>query len=264
MIVQPPLVEAVGQRAATIRHSIGHAPEFTPERLVALGRELPPKWTMTYDAAGRALQFDQSNVLECMDTSACSLRLYHLEHLPSFAAIIRRCYDESQAHEAAAREGGSTAESSIVFIGSAGAATRLHLDHHHNLLLQISGQKVLTIAGFDEPGRQLREVHRGFAAGGACTSTPTQTDTYRMGPGDGIYLPPYTFHSAEVLDGELSVALSCAFSTPATERAFRVHRANVALRHLGLRPAPPGMSAAADARKDWLGRGLQLVRPARL
>lgn len=263
MIVQPPLLEAVGRREATIRHSLVRAAGFEPARLVALGGRLPPKWAPTYDASGQRLPFSEQDVLDRLASGACTVRLYHLELLSSFAETIQRCYDESQTTAAAAREGGVTEKSSIAFLGSAGATTKLHLDHHHNLLFQISGTKTLTVAWFDEPARQLQEVERSFAASGACTSTPTRMQTYSIGPGDGIYLPPYTFHAAEVLEGEISVALSCAFSTPATERAFRVHRTNQALSRLRLHPAPAGSSSVGDTTKDWLGRGLQRIYPVR-
>jgi hypothetical protein len=263
MIVQPPLNEALGRQEATLGHALAHFPELLPSKLLALGGELPPRWTLGYNGSGAPVTFDEREMADRLDNTACSLRLYHLELLPAFAGLIRGCYLEAGVHEAATLEGGVTAESSIAFIGSGGATTPLHLDHHHNLLLQITGTKVLTVAGFDTAERQRREVERAFTARGACSTAPAWTRTYRLGPGDGVYVPPYTFHSAKVLEGETSVALSCAFSTLATERAFRVHRVNLALTRLRLRPAPAGASATRDATKDWLGRGLQRVRPAR-
>lgn len=260
MILQPPLRDAIGQREATIRHDLTGEGQLAPTNLIELGTRLPPSWVLAYDESGRRVGAAQHPELERLTTGGRSFRICHVELVPSFRAVIQRCYDGAATRDAARPEGGVTAESSIVFVGSPGAITPIHLDHHHNLLLQVRGNKRLTIARFDEPRRQQREVERAFGAMGACVGTPTSINSYLLEPGDGVYLPAYTFHSAEVLDGEVSVALSCAFSTPATERAYRMHRGHRALRRLRLHPRPTGVSPAADTITEWLGRGLERIR----
>ena len=47
---------------------------------------------------------------------------------------------------------------------------------------------------------------------------PEDTVTFRLGPGDGLYIPPFAFHW--VRGGpETSIAISCGFRTRTTEQA---------------------------------------------
>ena len=80
---------------------------------------------------------------------------------------------------------------------------------------------------------------------------PPQVTIFRMGPGDGIYIPPYAFHW--VLGGpDVSVALSCGFRSPSSERAEMVHTFNVKLRKVGMSPSLPGRFETTDRAKAGL------------
>ena len=71
------------------------------------------------------------------------------------------------------------------------------------------------------------------------------------GTGDALYIPPYAFHWAEG-SSDVTVTLSCAFSTPETERTELVHACNVRLRRLRLPAGPPGRSRHRDRAKAAL------------
>jgi hypothetical protein len=71
---------------------------------------------------------------------------------------------------------------------------------------------------------------------------------FELGPGDGLYLPPYTVHWVRC-GPEASTALSASFSTIDSDRAELVHLANRHLRRLHVRPRGPGVSPVADRAK---------------
>jgi hypothetical protein len=116
-------------------------------------------------------------------------------------------------------------------------------------LLQLEGTKEITVATHDDPVDDQRVIeaarrwpHNNLA------ELPARTRTYALGPGDGLYIPPYAFHWVHG-GSDVSVALSYGFATPGSLRAPNVYWCNANLRRLGLRPKPPGTSERRDQAK---------------
>ena len=148
-----------------------------------------------------------------------------------------------------------------MFVGSPWSVVPAHVDRHHNVLLQVAGTKELTVGWFDDPAEHAEALEARFTDRPNPERLPPVTRTFRLGPGDGVYLPAYTFHWVEAGD-TVSVALSCGFSTAATERAELVRRCNAKLRRFGLRPRPPGVSERGDRAKAALFATAKRVRGA--
>jgi len=160
------------------------------------------------------------------------------------------------------REGPPTSLGANIFAGAPGSTVPAHVDRHHNLLLQLEGTKELTVGWFADPVEQARAVEMRFSGGRPNPDRlPTVTRTFELGPGDGVYIPGYAFHWVRAGDA-VSVALSCGFSTAVTDRAELVHRLNLKLRRLGLRPRPPGASQRRDHAKATVFTQAQRLRGA--
>jgi hypothetical protein len=77
---------------------------------------------------------------------------------------------------------------------------------------------------------------------------PGLEQTFRMAPGDGVYVYPFAPHW--VRNGPTpSVSLSITFRTAVSQRAEHVQHVNAKLRRLHLSPQPPGRSPPRDAFK---------------
>jgi hypothetical protein len=147
-----------------------------------------------------------------------------------------------------------------VFMGSPGAVVPVHLDRHHNVLVQVSGSKRLSVGAFADPAVQRRQVERHFSGSEKHPAElPAATQTFHLQAGGALYIPPYTFHWVEG-GPDVSIAMSCGFSTAGTERAELVHACNAKLRRLHLPASPPGRSGYRDRAKAGLVRHSRRVR----
>jgi hypothetical protein len=270
-IVPKELREAYGQRSFTFRHNLTADTGFHPSVLAEMTRRVPDAWVKVSggepaihnpDRGCADTDLTPHEVLSSLEHNGCAGRIYHFELTPEHRATAAalRAGVEAAGNDL---EGGVTRAEVSAFFASPGAITSCHPDRHHNLLFQIHGTKELASGRFTDPGRNQRELERSFLAFGAGpTELPDGMTVQRLGPGDAIYLPPYEFHWARVLEGA-SVALSFGWSTPASDRGALVHAFNFRLRQrVPLRPAAPGRSAARDRAKAALMarrlRGLQI------
>src|SRR5262249_50092912 len=74
---------------------------------------------------------------------------------------------------------------------------------------------------------------------------PIDERTFRLEPGDGVYVPIHAPHY--VVSGDVvSVSFSVTFYTLESERRGEVYSMNARLRRLKLSPAPPGRRPGLD------------------
>jgi hypothetical protein len=174
-----------------------------------------------------------------------------------YADLVHRCLAHL-APPVIEREGGLQHEYGTVFAATAGVVVPAHIDRNHNLVLQIQGTKTISIG---TGGVTPAEIERAIGPGRpSCDRLPPEYETFELGPGTGVYIPPLAPHWV-VGDEGRSVALSCAFRTAKSDRIEVVHHINRRLRTLGVRhPRPPGERAAIDGLKVVLGRAVGTVR----
>lgn len=256
------LTRALGVAPLTFRHGFDPTdPRFALPALTRFARSLPPGWARALVAASGSLDEASPSPLTPADAVAGltsnghTVRLYHLELHPAWqdqvAEILRGALGTLASPEAR-----PTQVSAALFLASPGAITPWHPDRHHNLLFQIRGHKCVTIGRFNDPDEAQRQLERTFVRFGTGPSeVPPVRETYRLGPGDGLYIPPCAMHTTVVTGGDVSVALSCGWSTRATEQAALVHTFNTAWRrHTGRAARPPGQRRLTDRLKAQLMR----------
>jgi oxalate decarboxylase/phosphoglucose isomerase-like protein (cupin superfamily) len=88
---------------------------------------------------------------------------------------------------------------------------------------------------------------------------PKPTHDVAIGPGDGVYIPPYRPHWLSNGD-DVSLSLTLTFFNPQNETESLVQVFNARLRRLGLSPRREGESAVRDAAKARFMRGYAAVR----
>jgi hypothetical protein len=255
-----------------VAHHAAAFAEFEPSALEELGRRLPSAWITVNDGElpvlsppPRALAYpDGGAALEDLARRCLSVRLYHVHHTPEVGPLVRETLDQAE-EVLGSYGGGMVRRDASLFCGSPGSTVPVHCDRHDNLLLQLVGTKEVMIGAFTDPDRELAEIERNFGRHLNLAAMPDEVQVILLGPGDGLFLPPYTIHWVRC-GPEPSTALSASFSTVDSERAELVHLANRHLRDLRLRPRGPAESRLADwtkARIVLAARGLRRRRAAR-
>jgi mannose-6-phosphate isomerase-like protein (cupin superfamily) len=175
-----------------------------------------------------------------LPASPYALRLYHLELAPGFRSLAARVAEPVRGLQG---EGGVQDVNLALFLAPPGAVTPAHPDRHHNLLLQVSGTKDVWIEDLsgDPVARHRRGVSYFHHPGAGVPELPPAR-LVRLGPGDGVYIPPTSYHWTRVTGDEGSVALSVGFATTRTVGEERLSQIDVSLRRLGWRRSRPATS----------------------
>jgi quercetin dioxygenase-like cupin family protein len=148
----------------------------------------------------------------------------------------------------------------FVFISSPGAVTPFHFDPEHNILLQLRGQKTMTVFPAGDQTIARGELHEAFHSGGhrnlpwrdefAASGTP-----FELTPGEAIYVPVKAPHW--VKNGpEPSISLSITWRSEWSYREEQAHAMNRLLRRAGLQPAPPARFPEQNLVKSVAYRAL--------
>jgi hypothetical protein len=229
---------AAAGRAVVVDHSVD-ATAFNDDRQIesiAAGR--PEGWLCTASAdiaplPGSALQLLQPG-LPSAHRDPVITRLLHLQRSPQLEWLTNSLYDPLEAAWPAV-EPWSERDASML-VGSPDAMTSAHSDRHHNLLVELVGSKHFVIAEPGTPGH-AEAVARSFPDL-TVAEMPAGARSFDLHAGQAVYLPPYTVHW--VRSTGRTVALTCGWRSPATERAGEVYAAYATLLRLRVRPRPPG------------------------
>jgi hypothetical protein len=88
---------------------------------------------------------------------------------------------------------------------------------------------------------------------------PADNETFRLDPGDGVYVPIHAAHLVRNGDA-VSTSLSITWHTPRSEREYMVTALNARLRKLKLSPNLPGDRPLSDKTKAGFMRAVHRVR----
>jgi hypothetical protein len=146
-----------------------------------------------------------------------------------------------------------TWSSMTVFLASPNVTTPYHIDHESNFLLQIYGAKDLSLHNPGESGIVPEEQLENFYAGDfeAAQYRPELQHLgtiFRMEPGTAVHHPPLAPHWVQNGD-QVSVSVSIGFCMKDIDRRARIYQVNHFMRHLGMKPTPPGKSKLSDVLK---------------
>src|SRR5688572_29327186 len=134
-----------------------------------------------------------------------------------------------------------------IFVSSPGAVTPFHIDHEHNVILQIRGQKKLyTWDPFDrhvvsERAQELFHDQHSREEVVWRDDFRERSRVFELAPGLGGYMPSTTPHMVENGPGP-SITVSFTYYTDSTRRRELLYRGNARMRRLGLEPRPIGAS----------------------
>ena len=148
-----------------------------------------------------------------------------------------------------------------IFVSSPGAVTPFHIDHEHNVILQIAGRKRLyTWDPFDRIVVSERAQERFHDQHSRTLVTWDESfrgraRVFDLEPGMGGYMPSTSPHMVENGDAP-SITVSFTYYTDATRRRELLYRGNARLRRLGVTPHPVGLSPSRDRAKGTVLQGI--------
>jgi Cupin-like domain len=234
-----------------LSHQLAGHPLLSLEALVDLGGRLNPEH-VEYNRADIPIGIDpaavEANGLTIADTirsieeNGSWMVLKWVENDPAYKALLEQTLSELQ-NIVQPLTGAMRHLQGFIFVSSPNAVTPFHMDPEHNILLQIRGNKVMTVFPADD-GAIVNDVeHERYHLGGhrnlpwqdgfAARGTP-----FALAPGEAIHVPVKAPHWVKNGDA-LSISLSVTWRSEWSYRESEARVLNSVLRDVGLTPATP-------------------------
>ena len=247
------------------RHRLASHPAFSLERLMELAQETQVKRPadLYYDAGITDLnqrwdrtpkpEFSAVDAIQRIEQCGAWIVLKRADRNPEYAKVLRECMAELQELTGLNLDRVMKVQEVILFITSPKRITTYHIDRECSLLLQIQGDKQISI--FDRNDREVlpeEEIEKFWSVDhNAPRYKPelqSHATVYRLSPGVGVHIPVNAPHWVQN-GSNISVSLNVNFQYRDGLRA-NVYRSNYLLRKMGMKPSPPGISPVKDKIKS--------------
>ena len=257
-----------------LRHNLSAHPLLELDALAALGEALPAR-SVEYNRGDVPIGVDDKpegngltigeTIREIESTESWAV-LKNIEQHPAYAALLAELLGEI-TDEIVRKTGRIMKTQGFVFVSSPDAVTPYHFDPEHNILLQLTGQKAMTVFPAGNAECAPDRVHETYHMGGARElkwhdALARHGQTFRLAEGEAIYVPvmsPHHVRNGPVPSISLSITWRSEWSfAEADARAF-----NSLLRQWGLDPQAPGRWPARNSGKAIAWRALRRVRGIR-
>lgn len=243
-------------------HLTGH-PLFEISRLIELSRKLAEKKTLYYDDGDIGINQKWNEIpapvipvdesIRRIQEGKTWILLKKVDQDPEYRILLDEFLSELQAQLGRNLAKEMKVREVLIFITSPNRIATYHIDRECNFLLQIHGEKDISI--FDKDDRLVlpeEELERFWTVANDSAiykeEYENRAHVYRLVPGKGVHIPVNAPHWVRN-DNNISVSLSLNFQFHEDYPA-NVYRANYHLRRMGLRPTPPGVSPWKDQLKN--------------
>jgi Cupin-like domain len=247
------------------RHRLAGHPVFQLSRLMELAQETQTARPadLYYDAGTIDVnqrwdrtprpEFSVGDAIQRIEHCGAWIVLKRADKNEEYAAVLKECMAELQEFTGLNLERVMKVQEVILFITSPKRITTYHIDRECSLLLQIQGDKQISI--FDRNDREVlseEEIERFWSVDHNAPRYKPELQhhatVYELRPGNGVHIPVNAPHWVQNGDN-ISVSLNVNFQYRDTMRA-NLYRLNFVLRRMGLRPTPPGASVVKDKVKS--------------
>jgi hypothetical protein len=247
------------------RHNLVGHPVFELGRLMELAQETQNTRPadLYYDAGTIDVnqrwdktprpEFSARDAIQRIEHCGAWIVLKRADKNPEYAKVLKECMGELQEFTGLNLDRVMKVQEVILFITSPKRVTTYHIDRECSLLLQIQGNKHISI--FDRNDREVlseEEIEQFWSVDhNAPRYKPELQDhanVYELSPGNGVHIPVNCPHWVQN-GSDISVSMNVNFQYRDTMRA-NLYRLNFVLRKMGLEPTPPGTSAAKDKAKS--------------
>jgi len=266
------LRQAFGKNGFLIRHRLQQDSLFDLDRLEQLAVSLPPH-RIEYNLGDLPLEQEQGktpeNGLSISETirriGSCDswMVLKHVQQDAAYKALLDSCLDQLE-QQLPAQHKPFYNRAAFIFISSPHAVTPLHIDPENNFLLQIRGEKKLSMFGADNSVLLPEETLENFYTRGDRNivfgdSEEEHATHFDLAAGEGVHVPQNAPHYVKN-GSEVSVSFSITFQNPSSDRRQGQYWINNRLRAVGLKPKPPATSGFSAQSKYLAYRTLRAVK----
>lgn len=244
-------------------HHLGDHPLFELPRLLELAKSLPDA-DVYYDAGDVRVnqrwdqiprtQLSVDQLIDRIENAGAWILLRGAHKDPRYAALLDQNLAEIRTLLGPVFPRKIKCLRGLVFITSPNRITTYHIDREINYLLQIRGDKVMSI--YDKYDRDVlpeEEIERFWSVDNNAAVYKEQyrerAHDYQLRPGTGVHIPVNAPHWVQN-GNNISVTLAVTFQFRDSSLP-NIYRTNYFLRKAGIRPLPPGRSKVRDALKAW-------------
>jgi hypothetical protein len=196
-----------------------------------------------------------------LNNAGAWILLKRVEQDPEYNELLDQCLTEVKKLSGRAIDEDKKKQEAIIFITSPNRVTSYHLDRECNFLMQVSGEKEISV--FDRNDRLVtpeEELETFWSKdNNAGVYKPQYQDhamVFQMRPGTGVHIPVNSPHWLKNGDN-ISISFSISYQYKDARRKY-VYQANYYLRKFGFNPTPPGKSALLDNfKRVTIGAGLK-------
>jgi hypothetical protein len=267
------LTTAYPEQITKLTHNLGDDPRLNLAALVELASEFAPE-NVEYNPGNLPIGIDPKDVPRASLSIAETVRsieengswmvLKFIEKHPVYRALLEETLAEIDPITKA-KTGAMLEMQGFIFISSPGAVTPFHFDPEHNILLQIRGNKVMTLFPAGDERIVSGVAHEHFHLGLQHRNLIWQDDFSALGqavsltPGEAVYVPvksPHWVQNGDAVSISLSVTWRSEWSfAEADARAF-----NHLLRKSGWNPTSPKRYPAQNRAKSLAFRVVRKLR----
>src|SRR5580704_3815223 len=208
------------------------------------------------DCPSGSLSVDET-ILRIRDAGAWII-LRRAEEDPEYRVILDDCMAEIRSLLGRDLKREIMVQNAIIFITSPNRIATYHIDRECNWILQIHGEKDISV--FDKNDREVlpeEEIERFWTVDNNAPTYKEQYQSrariYRLAPGRAVHIPVNAPHWVKN-DANISISVSINFEWR-DESMPNIYRANYLLRTLGVQPKPPKESKFGDAVKSVVMAG---------
>ena len=221
--------------------ALAHLAERMPATSVEYNLGKLPLGVRPEDTPANGLTLGET--IRSIETNGSWAVLKNVERDPAYGALLDEALEEL-APLVARATGPMLHREAFLFLSSPGSVTPFHMDPEHNILLQIVGEKVMTVfparddelvpptksESFHDGGHRNLDWHDHFRDRGTA---------FRLLPGDAIHVPVKAPHFVE--NGPaVSISLSVTWRSERSVAEGELHGLNALLRRRGLPTARIG------------------------
>ncbi len=255
---------------ARMTHNLVDHPLLTLPALVALAATLPEK-DIEYNPGKLPIGIEPKDVpsptlsipetIRSIEENGSWMVLKLVEQHPDYRALLESTLAELEPI-VTARTGEMLTLQGFIFISSPDAVTPFHFDPEHNILLQIRGEKTMTVfPATDEEivspqaheGFHLGQHHRNLAWDDAFAAKAT---SLLLKPGEAVHMPVKSPHW--VKNGpQVSISLSVTWRSTWSYEEADARAFNHLLRRFGVSPASPKRLPRHNRSKSVAYRALR-------
>lgn len=274
--VKAAFAEAYPRHCRKLTHDLSGEPLLSLEALADLAEALP-SGSIEYNPGSLPIGIAPEDVpassLGVVETirnireSGSWVVLKRIEQVGAYSALLERILGEL-SDVVIPRTGAMMQREGFIFVSSPGAVTPFHFDPEHNILLQLSGSKTMTVFPADDETISPARVHEAFHMGEHHRNLQWQDQfaergtAIALGPGEAIHVPVKAPHWVRVGPDEPSISLSITWRSEWSYAEADARAFNRALRGVGLKPRDPRPFPAKNLGKALAWRAMSRVGAA--